>query len=123
MKLRPIMSKEDHRAAVAEIERLWKPEPGSEEADQLEILVTLVDAYETAHFPMNDGDPVDIIKVHMEMTGRTQRDLAGLFGSASRASEILNRKRALTLEMAHRLHTQWQIPAEALIRPYALSAA
>ena len=123
MDIKPIKTDEDHREALKEIERLWNAPVGTPEGDRLDILVTLVVAYEEKRWPIEPLDPVDTILGHMDLTGRTQCDLAELLGSRSRASEILNRKRALTLEMIHKLHREWKIPAELLIQPYELSAA
>lgn len=123
MEIRPIVTAEDHEAALREIGRLWGAEPGTPDGDRLDVLATLVEDYEGRHFPIADADPVDIIKIHMDMTGRSQRDLAELLGSASRASELLNRKRQITMEMARRLHREWGIPADALIAPYELARA
>ena len=120
MNIRPITTDEDHAAALRELERLWGAKPDTEDGDRLDLLATLVEHYEERRYPLTDSDPVDTIKVHMEMTGRTQGDLSGLLGSASRASELLNRKRALTMEMVHLLHKEWKIPADALIQPYEL---
>jgi HTH-type transcriptional regulator/antitoxin HigA len=123
MDIRPIRTEDDHKEALRLIEQLWNAEPGTPESDRLEVLVDLVEAYEDKHFPIPEGDPIDLLRAHMEMTGRTQADLAQLFGSAPRASEILNRKRALTVDMIHKLATQWGLPADALVVPYHLSAA
>ena len=89
----------------------------------MDILVTLVVAYEEKRWPIEPLDPIETIFGHMDLTDRTQADLAKLLGSRSRASEILNRKRALTVEMIHKLQSEWGIPAELLIRPYKLVAA
>lgn len=123
MDVRSITTPEDHSRALAEIERLWGASPGTDEGDRLDLLATLVEHYEQHAFPLGDADPVETIRIHMEMTGRTQSDLAALFGSASRASEVLNRRRALTMEMAYRLNSDWGIPADTLIRPYELDAS
>ena len=120
MTIRPIHSDADHEAALGEIARLWGAEPGTPEHDELEVLSTLVSAYEDKRWPIEASDPVEAVKYHMEETGRSQADLAVLFGSRSRASEVLNRKRMLTIEMAWKLHREWHIPAESLIRPYEL---
>ena len=120
MDIRSITTPEDHSLALTEIKRLWGAAPGTEEGERLDLLATLVEHYERQAFPLADADPIKAIQIHMEMTGRTQADLAKLFGSASRASEVLHRRRALTMEMAHKLNTEWSIPAEALIRPYEL---
>lgn len=123
MDIRPILTAEDHKEALREIDRLWGARRGSSDARVLDVLVTLVDAYEARHFPIEAADPVEVIRTHMNLTGRTQDDLARLFESASRASEVLSKKRALTMEMARRLHKQWGIPAEVLIEPYELAHA
>lgn len=123
MDIRPILTAEDHKEALREIDRLWGARRGSSDARVLDVLVTLVDAYEARHFPIEAADPVEVIRTHMNLTGRTQNDLPPLFESASRASEVLSKKRALTMEMARRLHKQWGIPAEVLIEPYELAHA
>ncbi|KKB11008.1 hypothetical protein VE25_14550 [Devosia geojensis] len=123
MELRPIVTEEDYRGALREIDRLWGAEPGTPEEAQLDAWVSLVEAYEKKHHPTPQLDPVETIRAHMEWNDYTQADLARLLGSRSRASEVLNRKRALTLEMIHKLHSEWGIPAELLVRPYDLDAA
>lgn len=123
MQLRPLITPDDHTAALREIERLWGAAEGTEDGDKLDLLATLVERYEEQHFPVGEADPIEAIRIHMEMTGRSQRDLAALLGSASRASELLNKKRALTMDMAHRLHKEWKVPAEALIVPYQLDTS
>ncbi|MHB1110011.1 MAG: helix-turn-helix domain-containing protein [Devosia sp.] len=124
MDINSIKTDADHKNALREIDRLWTAPEDSPESDRLDMLVTLVEAYEQKRWPMEEeGDPVEIILAHMDVTGRTQADLATLLGSRSRASEILNRKRALTVEMIHKLQSEWGIPAELLIRPYKLDAA
>ena len=123
MEIRPIVTEDDHREALREIDRLWNAESGSQEEAKLDALVTLVEAYEEKVWPVEPLDPVEAIKAHMKWNDYTQADFAKLLGSAPRASEILNRKRALTVEMIHRLHTEWGIPAALLIRPYKLDAA
>lgn len=117
MDIRPIRNDEDHKAAVREIEMLWGAPENSAEGDRLDILATLVDAYEAKRWPIPDADPVEAIQNSMAMEGHSQSDLAALLGSASRASEILTRKRALTMKMAYMIHSKWHVPAEALIRP------
>jgi HTH-type transcriptional regulator/antitoxin HigA len=121
--LRPIRTDEDHRRALGEIERLWDAVSGSVEADRLDILTTLVERYEEARHPLRAADPVETIKAHMAWTGRDQADLAALLGSRARASEILSRKRTLTMDMVRKLTKVWGIPAEPLIEPYAPVAA
>jgi HTH-type transcriptional regulator/antitoxin HigA len=122
MDIRPIRTDEDHAAAVREIEALWGAPAGTDEGDRLDVLITLVDAYETKRWPVPEADPVQAIEQSMAMEGRTQTDLAALLGSPSRASEILRRKRPLTLPMIWELHRQWHIPAEVLVRPYETAA-
>jgi antitoxin component HigA of HigAB toxin-antitoxin module len=119
--IRPIRTDEDHAAAVAAIESLWEAEAGSADHDKLEVLGALVSAYEDQRWPIEPPDPIEAIKIRMEQTGRSQSDLAELVGSASRASEILNRRRRLTLEMIWRLNREWRIPAEILVRPYRIA--
>ena len=121
MDIRPIRSDEDHAAALRMIEKLWGAPAGTPRADKLDILATLVDAYESRHFAMLELDPIDAIKAHMDLSGYSQADLAALLGgSRSRASEILNRKRALNIHQVHRISQGWKIPAELLVRPYPL---
>lgn len=122
MDIRPIRTEADHQAALAEIERLWQAEPGTPEHDRLEVLATLVSAYEDREYPIEAPDPVEALRFYMDQHEKSQTDLAALFGSRSRASEVLNRKRALTMEMAWKLHREWGIPAESLIRPYEVAA-
>ncbi|HEX3675242.1 MAG TPA: helix-turn-helix domain-containing protein [Rhizomicrobium sp.] len=118
MDLHPIRSEKDHNSALREIERLWGAKQRTPEGDRLEILLTLVDAYEEQHWPIAPSDPIEAIRFRMEQAGHTQAELASLLGSQSRASEILKRKRPLTLQMIWKLHEAWGIPAEILIRPY-----
>lgn len=123
MQLKPIRNASDHRKALALIEELWDAAPDTDEGDLLDILVDLVEHYEEKHFPISAAEPVDVIKAHMDATGRTQKELGDLFGSAPRASEILKKRRALTVDMIHKLHEDWGIPSDCLIRPYHLEAA
>jgi HTH-type transcriptional regulator / antitoxin HigA len=123
MEIRPIHTAEDHAAAVRRIEALWGAEPDTPEEDELDVLATLVDAYEAQHFPIENLDPIDTIKAHMDMAGYRQSDLASLFGSRSRASEIMNRRRPLNLQQVHALVQAWRIPAALLISPYQIVKA
>lgn len=125
MDIRPIRNEADHKWALSEIAPYFEnqPEPGTPEADRFDVLADLIEAYEDRHFSIDPIEPIDLIKVHMEATGRTQADLAVLFGSRPRASEVLGRKRALTLDMVHKLSTEWHIPADCLVKPYHLAAA
>jgi HTH-type transcriptional regulator / antitoxin HigA len=123
MDLRPLRNDQDHTKALTEIERLWDAEPGTPEHDRLEVLGLLVNAYEDRRWPIEPGDPVAAIKFQMEQAGHTQADLAKLLGSRSRASEILNHRRPLTIEMAAKLHRAWRIPAECLISEQLVGSA
>lgn len=122
--IRPIRTESDYDWALAEIERYFVSPPpmGSAEGDRFDVLAALIEAYEEEHYPVPDLDPIAAIEAYMEMAARTQADLAELLGSRSRASEILRRRRPLTLEMIHRLNTTWGIPADILVKPYSLSA-
>jgi HTH-type transcriptional regulator/antitoxin HigA len=125
MDVRPIRNEADYRWALAEIEQYFDQEPlrGTPEADRFEVLADLIEAYEARHWPIEHADPVELIQYRMELGGFQAKDLAEVLGSKSRASEILNRKRPITLDMARKLHDAWGIPAEVLIRPYRLDAA
>ena len=115
--LKPIRTEKDYDEAMAEMRRLWGHKLGTPEGDRLDILATLVDAYEEKHYPMDPPDPVEAIKFRMEQLGLTRKDLAAILGSSTRASEILNRKRGLSLAMIRRLHEKLDIDPEVLIRP------
>lgn len=125
MEIHPIRTEADYDAAVAEIERLWGAEPGTDDGDKLDILATLVEKYENEHWPIDTArvDPIDMLNYLIDEGGHTQAELAELLGSRSRASEILNRRRALTVEVIFRISETWKVPAELLIRPYRLKAA
>ncbi|WP_291179630.1 transcriptional regulator [Hyphomicrobium sp.] len=118
MNIRPIRTEEDHAAALKEIERLWGAPVGTPEGDKLDVLTTLVEAYENAHWPIKVLDPIDTIKAHMEATGRSRAELIDILGSRSRASEVMARKRALTINMIRGLASEWHLPAEVLISSY-----
>lgn len=115
--LRPIHSETDYDAALAEVEAYFLNEPGrgTPEGDRFEILLALIGAYEREHWRIDAPTAVDAIREVMAEKGYTQKDLSKLLGSPSRASELLNRKRPLNMEQAHRLHEAWQIPAECLL--------
>jgi HTH-type transcriptional regulator/antitoxin HigA len=118
MDVKPIKTDADHAEAVREVERLWGAPEGTEAGDRLDVLLTLVDAYEDRRWPVESGDPVEVIKSAMSLNGRSQNELASVLGSASRASEVLNRRRALTLPMIRALSEEWRIPAALLVQPY-----
>ncbi len=124
MDIRPLHSEADYDAALKHIEHYFisEPQPGSPEADRFDLLALVIADYESKNWPIEPPDPVEAIKYRMEQAGYRQGDLATLLGSRSRASEILSRKRPLTLEMAWKLNREWGIPAESLIRPYNLNS-
>ena len=117
MDIRPIKTDADYRAALNDIENLMMAEPDTVECEKLDILVTLVEAYEAKHFPMDLPDPVEAIKFEMERKGLTVKDLEPMIGKSNRVYEILNHKRSLTLKMIWKLHEGLGIPAESLIKP------
>jgi HTH-type transcriptional regulator/antitoxin HigA len=121
-RLGPIRDDAAHRAALAEIDRLWGSPKATPEGDRLDVLMTLADIYERTRWPNDDLDPVDAIKARMANAGRTRKDFEKIVGSSGRTSEILNRKRRLTLPMIWKLVRHWKMPAEVLVRPYALSS-
>lgn len=115
IKIQPIHTKKDYEKALALIDRLWNAKPDTEEGDMLDILVTLVEAYENKHFPMLPPDPVQAIRFRMEQMGLEKSDIVGILGGENRVSEILRRKRKLSLKMIRNLHDQLNIPFESLI--------
>ena len=117
MHLKPIKTDTDHEAALKEIERLWAAEEGTADGDRLEILTTLVEAYEEAHFPMDLPDPIEAIKFRLEQQGEDKKSLIGIIGNRTRVYEVLRRDRALSLTMIRQLNHHLGIPAEILIRP------
>jgi len=120
MDIRPIKTEEDYQAALREIDRLLDAQPETPEGDRLDVLSTLVEAYEAQHHEIARPDPVEAILYHLESRGLSRRDLEPYLGSRARVSEVLNRKRPLTLEMIRRLHSGLGIPAEILIQPYRM---
>ena len=116
MDIKPIRTKADYRTALKEIESLMTAKANSPEGDRLDVLTTLVEAYERTHFPMDLPDAVDAIKFRMEQSGLTVKDLEPVIGRKNRIYEVLSRRRALTLRMIEGLHTKFGIPAESLLR-------
>ena len=116
MKIRPLRTEADYEAALAAIAPFFEhePEPGSARADEFDLLALVIADYERRHWPIDPPDPVDAIRYRMEAGGFSQADLGRLLGSRQRASDILNRKRPLTMRMAAKLHREWGVPAEAL---------
>ncbi len=117
MNIRPIHTEADYRSALREISALMDadPDPGTPEGDQLDIMATLVQAFEARHFPITAPDPVEAIKFRMEQSGLSVKDLEPIIGKSNRVYEVLNRKRPLTLAMIRRLHRNLGIPAAVLI--------
>lgn len=123
MDIKPIRTEANYEAALEEIERLWGAAYGSPEGDKLDVLVTLVEAYEEQHHPIPPPDPIEAILHHMESQGLSHRDLEPYLGSPARVSEILNRKRPLSLNMIRKLQSGLGISVEVLIQPYELQTA
>jgi HTH-type transcriptional regulator/antitoxin HigA len=119
--VRPVRSEADYDAALIEIERYFDkpPKPGTPAADRFDLLALVIEDYERKNWPIDPPNPVDAIRYRMETGGFTQADLGRLLGSRQRASDVLSRKRRLTMPMAWKLYREWDIPAEALIRPRA----
>lgn len=115
--VKPIRTKADYRKALAEVERLWGAKSGTLEGDRLDVLATLIDVYESEHYPMDQPDPIEAIKFRMEQQGLSRKDLEPIIGTRTRVAEVLNRKRALSIGMIRRLHDRLGISAEVLIRP------
>ena len=120
MNIKPIRTEKEYEAALKEIERLFDANPGTPDGDSLDILVTLVEVYEDEHYPIPLPDPIEAIFFYMESRELTRIDLESYIGSRARVSEILNRKRPLTLSMIQRLHAGLGIPAEILVKPYKI---
>ena len=125
MDIRPIHTDADYRVALREVSTYFdnEPESGTPDGDRFEVLLTLVEAYEGKHFPIDLPDPVEAIKFRMEQAGLAPKDLVPAIGRLNRVYEILNHKRPLTLNMIWRLHEKFGIPAESLIRPSKIPAA
>jgi HTH-type transcriptional regulator / antitoxin HigA len=123
MEVRPIRTDKDHKAALAEIEACWGAPEGSEAGDRLDVLLALVEIYEAKRWPMETAkrfDPIDILNYAIDELGHSQAELGELLHSRSRASEILSRRRPLTVDMIHKIAEAWKIPADLLVRPYRL---
>lgn len=115
MNIKPIKNDEDLRTTFKRLEILFQAQEGTPEADEMEVLVTLIEAYEQKHYPIRAADPVEAIKFRMEQQGLTQKDLVPFIGSSGRVSEVLNHKRRLSLQMVKRLHDGLHIPYESLL--------
>ncbi|MGY1449921.1 helix-turn-helix domain-containing protein [Pseudomonas chlororaphis] len=119
MQIRPIHTDQDYRAALKQVSALFdnEPEPGTAEGDYFDVMITLIEAYEAKHFPIDLPNPIDAIKFRMEQSGLSAADLAPAIGRTNRVYEVLNGKRALTLPMIWKLHQLFGIPAASLIKP------
>ena len=122
MEIKPIRTDADHDRALREIERLWGAAEGTPEGDRLEVLITLVEAYERVHHPIDPPDPIEATRFRLEQQGADHRALIGVIGNRTRVYEVMRGDRALSLAMIRRLHERFQIPAEVLIRPIARPA-
>ena len=121
MNIKPIKTKKDYTYALKRIEKLMSAKKDSKEGDELDVLTTLVEAYEEKHFPIENPDPIAAIEHCMEALGLDRKDLEPILGSKSRVSEVLNKKRKLSMDMVRNLHNEMGIPAQTLIQDYKLS--
>jgi len=123
MNIKPIKSEEDYISTLNQIERLMNAKPNTPQMDKLEVLTTLVEVYEAQHYVIDTPNPIEAIKFRMEQEGLKQKDLINIVGSKSRVSEILNKKRKLTIEMIRNLHKKLHIPIESLFLDYKINCA
>ena len=126
MDIRPIRTDKDHQTALAEIDACWGAPEGTEKGDRLDVLLALVDIFEAKQWPIDideSFDPIDVLNYAIEELGHTQAELAELLDSRSRASEILSRRRALTVDMIYKISESWKTPADLLVRPYKVERA
>ncbi len=121
--VKPIRTNADYKKALAEARKLWGAKSGTSLGDRLDVLATLIDLYETEHYPIDPPDPVEAIKFRMEQQGMTRKDLERMIGTRTRVAEVLNRKRSLSINMIRRLHKELGISADVLIRPSVHKAA
>ena len=121
MNIRPIRTEKDYEDALAEIEKIFDASSGTPEGDRLDILVTLVEVYEDQHYSIPEPDPIEALKYYMESRGLSRKDLEPYIGSRARVSEVLNRKRPLTLKMIQKLNMNLGISADVLIMPYSIA--
>src|SRR5215470_8467087 len=117
MEIRPIRTGADYEAALRRIETLWGADAGTPNGDELDVLVTLTEAYERERFPIDEPDPIEAIKFRLEQAGKDYRDLIGVIGQRTRVYEVMRRARPLSLNMIRNLHHKLDIPAEVLIQP------
>lgn len=118
--IKPIQSEADYKRALRDIDALFDAQPGTPEGDELDVLVTLVEAYEAVHHPIDSPDPIALIEFAMEQRGADRADLEHMIGPRGRVSEVLNRKRPLTIAMIRKLNEEWNLPADVLVQPYPL---
>ena len=123
MNIKPIKNEQDYQETLSIIESLMSAKPDTEDMDKLEVLTTLAESYEELYYKIDAPDPIEAIKFRMEQEGLKQKDLVSMVGSKSRVSEILNKKRKLTIEMIRNLHTQLHIPIESLFLDYKTNCA
>ena len=123
MNIKPIKNEQDYEEILDRIDHLMSAQPDTREMDELEVLTTLVEAYEAKHYAIEAPDPIEAIKFRMEQEGLKQKDLVGIVGSKSRVSEVLNRKRKLTIDMIRNLHKTLHIPVESLFLDYQIRRA
>jgi len=120
MPIHRIRDEASHREALREIERLWNAAPGTEERETVGVLADLVELYESRHHRVPDADPIEVLEFAISDMGRSQKELGIVLGSSSRASEVMNRRRALTIDMIDKISRAWHIPVAALAKPYRL---
>ena len=118
MKLKPIRTEKDYELALMRLEKIFDAKPGTKEGDDLEVLALIIEDYEDKNYPIDPPDPIEAIKFRMEQMNMNQSDLADIIGHKSRASEILNKKRKLTLSMIRKLNKELNIPTEVLVKEY-----
>ncbi|HFU0229614.1 DNA-binding protein [Vibrio parahaemolyticus] len=121
MNIKPIKTEEDNRVALARISQIFDAEPNTPEGDELDVLATLVEAFEEAHYPIAPPDPIEAIKFRMEQQGLEDKDLVPFLGQRSRVTEILNRQRRLSISMIRKLHEGLRIPLDSLVKEYQLA--
>jgi len=120
MEIRPIKTEEDYKKALARLDEIFESSPNTKEGDEAEILVLLIETYEDKYYPISDPDPIEAIKIRMEEMNLKQKDLVGVIGGKSRVSEVLNRKKRLTVEMIRKLEKALNISASILVNNYQL---
>lgn len=121
MQIKPIKTNEDHKVALGRIEQLWEAKVNTPEGDELEVLATLVNAFEEVHFPITPANPIDAIKFRMQQQGLEDKDLVQFLGTRSRVTEILKCQRRLTIKMIRKLHEGLNIPLDSLVKEYQLN--